>query len=199
MVVMETVVRDAGNSTYSITFGGESLYGVSYAQLEGIYGTMKVFIEREGDAAGCRSDSYGEYPIEINKLITRYADSDHFFVDYGLSTFECDAQCLCAGQLRRVAMMILAFLARFEEKEVPDVGSGGATGQENALFHIGEDSRKPEMTAQPLVTKSVSQCDDEPAQITYFVGVNELELPELSFCEFTMLYETLRSFLKRGG
>lgn len=196
---METLVRDAGNSTYGIAFGGESLYGVSYAQLEGIYGTMKAFIEREEDTAGARNDSYGEHPIEINKLITRYADSDHFFVEYGLGTFECDAQCLCAGQLRRVAMMILAFLARFEEKEVPDLAGGGGTVQGKPLFHIGEDSRKPVMNAQPLVTKSVSQCDAGPTQITYFVGVNELVLPELSFYEFTMLFETLGCFLERGG
>lgn len=52
------------------------------------------------------------------------------------------------------------------------------------------------MKAAPLITKYVTQCDNEEAKITYFVGVNELELPELSFHELKILYDKLGKFLR---
>lgn len=52
------------------------------------------------------------------------------------------------------------------------------------------------MKTAPLVIKYITQNDDDEAEITYVVGVNELELPELSFHELKVLFNKPGKFLR---
>ena len=178
---------------YCLSYGEGFIYGISYWQLKELHDTIGSFIEREDNPSGCKADTYGIFPVEMSKTVSHYSHDENFFIDYGVETFDSNLQCMGTQQLKRVALTILAFLGKFEEKEevcdIEDVTSNG-------LFCICKSSKQPVMKAAPLITKYIAQCDDEQAKITYFVGVNELELPELSFHELKVLYDKLGKFLR---
>lgn len=178
---------------YCLSYGEGLIYGISCGQLKELYNTIKSFIERENNPSGCKTETYGIFPVEMSKTVSRYSHDDGFFIDYGVETFDSNLQCMGTQQLKRVALTILAFLGRFEEKEEV---SDAVDSESNELFCICKSSKQPVMKAAPLITKYVTQCDDEKAEITYFVGVNELELPELSFHELKVLYDKLGKFLR---
>lgn len=178
---------------YCLSYGEGLICGISYEQLKELHDTIRSFIERENHPSGCKMETYGIFPVEMSKTVSRYSHDDGFFIDYGVETFDSNLQCMGTQQLKRVALTILAFLGKFEEKEeVSDTEDATSNG----LFCICKSSKQPVMKAAPLITKYVTQCDEEEAKITYFVGVNELELPELSFHELKVLYDKLGKFLR---
>lgn len=196
---MGTRNKDSGaigvkeETKYCLSYGEDFIYGISYEQLKELHDTIRTFIERENNPSDCKTETYGIFPVEMSKTISRYSHNDGFFIDYGVETFDSNLQCMGTQQLKRVALTILAFLGKFEEKEeVCDTDDSASNG----LFCICKSSKQPVMKAAPLITKYVTQCDDEKAEITYFVGVNELELPELSFHELKVLYDKLGKFLR---
>lgn len=187
----QTEIRE--ETEYCISYGKEHIYGISLSQLEELHNNIQSFIEREKNPSACKTGTYGIFPVEISKTVSRYSHDDGFFIDYGVETFDSNLQCMGTQQLKRVALTILAFLGKFEEKE--DVCDGEDSAS-NGLFCICKSSKQPVMKAAPLITKYVTQCNNEKAEITYFVGVNELELPELSFHELKILYDKLGKFLR---
>lgn len=187
----QAVTRE--ETEYCLSYGEGLIYGISYEQLQELHDTIRSFIEREDNPSGCKTETYGIFPVEMSKTVSRYSHDENFFIDYGVETFDSNLQFMGTQQLKRVALTILAFLGKFEEKE--DVyDTEDATS--NGLFCICKSSKQPVMKAAPLITKYITQCDDEKAEITYFVGVNELELPELSFHELKVLYDKLGKFLR---
>lgn len=187
----QTRIRE--ETEYCISYGEGRIYGASYKQLEELHKTIQSFIEREKNPSVCKTETYGIFPVEMSKTVSRYSHDENFFIDYGLETFDSNLQCMGTQQLKRVALTILAFLGKFEEKEEVSDNKDSMSG---SLFCIGKSPKKPVMKAAPLITKYVAQSDNEEAEITYFVGVNELELPELSFHELKLLYEKLGKFLR---
>lgn len=187
----QTGIRE--ETEYSLSYGQGLICGISYKQLKELHDTIRSFIERESNPSGCKTETYGIFPVEMSKTVSRYSHDDGFFIDYGVETFDSNLQCMGTQQLKRVALSILAFLGKFEEKE--EVSDTEDTTS-NGLFCICKSSKQPVMKAAPLITKYVTQCDNEEAKITYFVGVNELELPELSFHELKVLYDKLGKFLR---
>ncbi len=196
---MGTKNKDSGvigikeETEYCLSYGEDFIYGISYGQLKELHDTIRSFIERENNPSDCKTETYGIFPVEMSKTVSRYSHNDGFFIDYGVETFDSNLQCMGTQQLKRVALTILAFLGKFEEKEEVCDDEDAVS---NSLFCICKSSKQPVMKAAPLITKYVTQCDDEKAEITYFVGVNELELPELSFHELKVLYDKLGKFLR---
>ena len=187
----QSTIRE--ETEYCLSYGEGLICGISYGQLKELHNTIRSFIERENYPSGCKTETYGIFPVEMSKTVSRYSHDEGFFIDYGVETFDSNLQCMGTQQLKRVALSILAFLGKFEEKEeVCDTKDTTSNG----LFCICKSFKQPVMKAAPLITKYVTQCDEEEANITYFVGVNELELPELSFHELKVLYDKLGKFLR---
>lgn len=190
-----------GNTTYCIRIGKENIYGVTHPQLEELYKTIGIFIEREKAPFACRTESYGEHPVTINKSVSLYADKDHFFVDYSLYTYETDVQCMSASQMKRTAVIMLNFLKQFGEngdKKIRwDMGDYPPDVDDKVNFTIREDKRLPHFKAVPCVIKYISQENDNEAEISYNIDINEMRSGDLSFREFVVLYRKLGDFLKK--
>lgn len=185
---------------YCITVGEGEIYGVLYPQIEELYKVMGLFIEREKAPFQCNVKSYDEYEIGISKNVNLCADrDDYFFTDYCLSTFEGQLQCMPAGQLKRIADTIQEFLRVFgengEKKVHWDIADYPEESQPNIAFEIKEDSRIPNFRTVPWISKSIHKDEDEEMEIEYFIDVNEIHSPELSFGEFVAVYRKLGEFL----
>lgn len=190
----------AEGMAYSLTVGKGEIYGITYPQLKELYRIMGLFIEREKSPFQCNVKSYDEYEIGISKYISLYADrDDYFFTDYSLSTFEGQLQCMPAGQLKRIADTIQEFLRVFgengEKKVHWDMADYPAESQPDIAFEIREDGRLPRFRTVPWISKCIHKNEGEETEISYFIDVNEIHSPELSFGEFVAVYRKLGNYL----
>lgn len=190
----------AEGPAYCITIGDGEIYGVLYPQIEDLYRVMGRFIERGKAPFRCNVKGYDEYEISISKDISLYADRDnYFFTDYCLSTFEGQLQCMPAEQLKRVSDTIQEFLRVFgengEKKVRWDIADYLVESQPDITFEIREDGRVPLFRTVPWISKSIHQDEGEETEIAYYVDVNEIHSPELSFGEFVAVYRKLGDYL----
>lgn len=191
----------AEGTAYSITIGDGEIYGVTYPQIEELYRIMGLFIEREKAPFRCNVKSYDEYEIGISKNVNLCADrDDYFFTDYCLSTFEGQLQCMPAGQLKRIADTIQEFLRVFgengEKKVHWDIADYPVESQPDIKFEIKEDGKLPMFRTVPWISKRIHKEEDEETEIAYFIDINEIHSPELSFGEFVAVYRKLGAFLQ---
>ena len=184
---------------YCMTVGKGEIYGVLYSQIEELYKVMGRFIERERAPFACKIKGYEEYCISISKNIDLYADKDELCVNYSLDIIESDFNCMPAGQLQRVADTITGFLKVFGEngdkKVCWDIADYPKETQPDIAFEIKEDNRIPTFRTVPWISKRINKEENEEPEIEYFIDVNEIHSPELSFSEFVAVYRKLGDFL----
>lgn len=190
----------AEGPAYCLNIGGGEIYGVLYPQIEELYRVMGRFIEREKAPFQCNVKGYDQYEISISKNVDLHANRDnYFFTDYYLSTFEGQLQCMPAEQLQRVADTIQEFLRVFGEngeKRVRwDIADYPVESQPDITFTIREDGRVPLFRTVPWISKSIHRDEGEETEIAYYIDVNEIHSPELSFGEFVAVYRKLGDFL----
>lgn len=192
---------NAEGTTYSITIGNGEIYGIIHLQIEELYRIMGLFIEREKSPFRCNVESYDEYEIGISKNVNLRADKDdYFFTDYSLSTFEEQLECMPAGQLKRIADTIQEFLREFgengEKKVYWDIADYPMESQPDIAFEVREDDRIPRFRSVPWIRKRIHKEEGKETEIAYFIDVNEIHSPGLSFGEFVAVYRKLGDFLK---
>ena len=184
---------------YCMTIGEEEIYGVLYPQIEELYKVMGRFIKREKAPFECKIKGYNEYCVSISKDIDLYADRDEFHINYSLGTFDSDFDCMPAGQMKRVADTISGFLKIFGEngdKKVRwDIADYPKETQPDIAFGIKEDNRIPTFRTVPWINKRINKEENEETEIEYFIDINEIHSPELSFSEFVAVYRKLGDFL----
>lgn len=184
---------------YCVTIGKEEIYGVLYPQIEELYKVIGRFIEREKAPFQCKIKGYDEYCISISKYIDLDADRDEFHINYSLGTSESDLDCMSAGQIQRVADITSGFLKVFGEngdrKVHWDIADYPEESQPDLIFEIKENGRLPTFRTVPWISKQINKEEDEEPEIKYCISVNEIQSPELSFCEFVALYRKLDDFL----
>ncbi len=187
-------------TTYCLIVGESEFYGVTYKQIEELYKTIGLFIEREKAPFECKTQMYKEHPISISKSINFSADKDDFFVDYSLYTFESHLNCMSADQMKRVAEIISEFLGKYGEngkrevhQEVTDVSSN--TPDKEIYFSIKEDSRKHRIMTAPYIRKRIDKEEELETEIAYDIDINEEESQSLSFHDFISVYRKLGEFL----
>lgn len=184
---------------YCMTVGKGEIYGVLYSQIEELYKAMGRFIEREKAPFACKIKGYDEYCINISKDIDLYADKDELCVNYSLDIFESDFNCMPAGQMQRVADIITGFLKVFGEngdkKVCWDIADYPKETQPDIAFGIKKDNRIPTFRTVPWINKRINKEENEDSEIVYFIDINEIHSPELSFSEFVAIYRKLGDFL----
>lgn len=187
-------------TTYNLTLGKGEIYGVTYPQIEELYRVMERFIEREKTPFECKIEGYDEYCVSISKDINLCANKDEFHVSYSLDTYESDLECMPAAQMQRVADTITGFLKVFGENgdkkvcwDIADYPDGKLP---DIAFEIKEDNRQPTFRTVPWINKRINKKEEEETEIAYFIDVNEIHSPELSFGEFVSIYRQLGDFLK---
>ena len=68
--------------------------------------------------------------------------------------------------------------------------------QPELTFEVKEDNRLPTFRTVPWISKRINkEEEDEETEIAYFIDVNEIHSPELSFSEFVTVYRKLGDFL----
>lgn len=82
-----------------------------------------------------------------------------------------------------------------EKKVHWDIADYPAESQPDIAFEIKEDERVPLFRTVPWISKSIHQDEGEETEIAYYVDVNEIHSPELSFGEFVAVYRKLGNFL----
>lgn len=186
--------------TYAMTIGKGEIYGVLYPQIEELYKVMGRFIEREKAPFECKVKGYREYGVSISKDIDLHADRDEFHINYSLGTFDSDCDSMPAGQMQKVADITSGFLKVFGEngdrKVRWDIADYPKESQPDIKFEIKEDSRLPCFRTVPWISKRIHQEEDKETEIEYFIDVNEIHSPELSFSEFVAVYRKLGDFLQ---
>lgn len=189
----------AEGPAYCLNIGGGEIYGVLYPQIEELYKTMGRFIEREKAPFQCKIKGYEEYGVSISKDIDLYGDENHFHVHYSLGDLHADSEGIPAGQMQRIACIISDFLKVFgengEKKVHWDIADYPAESQPDIAFEIREDSRLPTFRTVPWISKRIHKEEDEETEIEYYIDVNEIHSPELSFGEFVAVYRKLGNFL----
>ena len=185
---------------YCMTIGGGEIYGMLYPQIEELYKVMGRFIEREKAPFQCTIKNYDEYCISISKDIDLRADESHFHVNYSLGDLHADSEGIPAGQMQRIADIVSGFLKVFGEngdKKVRwDIADYPKETQPDIAFGIKEDNRIPTFRTVPWISKRINKEEgDEETEIEYFIDVNEIHSPELSFSEFVAVYRKLGDFL----
>lgn len=185
---------------YCMTIGEGEIYGMLYPQIEELYKAMGRFIEREKAPFLCKIKGYDEYCISISKDIDLHADENHFHVHYSLGDLHADSEGIPAGQMQRIACIISDFLKVFgengEKKVRWDIADYPVESQPDIAFEIKEDERVPLFRTVPWISKSICKEEDEETEIAYFIDVNEIHSPELSFSEFVAIYRKLGDFLQ---
>ena len=186
--------------TYCMTIGEGEIYGMLHPQIKELYKAMGRFIEREKAPFECKAKGYDEYCISLSKDIDLYANENHFHVNYSIGDFRTDSEGMPAGQMQRIADAIQEFLKVFGEngdKKVRwDIEDYPQKSQLDIPFEIKEDNRLPTFRTMPWISKRISKEEgEEETEITYFVDVNEIHSPELSFSEFVAVYRKLGDFL----
>lgn len=160
---------------------------------------MGQFIEREKAPFECKVKGYDEYCISISKDINLYADEHHFHVNYNLGSFDADSEGMPAGQMQRIADIISDFLKVFGEngdrKVHWDIANYPEESQSGIAFEIKEDSKLPAFRTVPWINKRIHKEENGEPEIKYFINVNEIHSPELSFSEFVAVYRKLGDFL----
>lgn len=184
---------------YCMTIGEGEIYGMLYPQIEELYRAMGRFIEREKAPFQCKIKTYSEESISISKDVDLYADRDEFNVNYSLGTSEYDLACMPAGTMRRVADSISAFLKVFGEngdrKVRWDIADYPVESQPDIAFEIREDERVPLFRTVPWISKRIYKEENAETEIAYYVDVNEIHSPKLSFSEFVAVYRKLEAYL----
>ena len=190
----------AEGPAYCLTIGGGEIYGVLYPQIEELYRVMGRFIEREKDPFRCKIKGYEEYDVSISKDISLYAGREEFYVSYSLGSWGADWDSVPAGQMQRFADIITDFLKVFGEngeKRVRwDIADYPPESQPDITFTITEDGRVSLFRTVPWINKSIHKEEDEETEIAYFIDINEIHSPELSFGEFVAIYRKLGDFLQ---
>lgn len=191
----------AEGTAYCLTIGEGEIYGLTYTQIEALYRVMGRFIERERAPFQCRINEYEEYDVNISKHIGLYADRDEFYVNYSLDNLDADIDWMPLGQLQKIADTITAFLKVYgengERKVRWEMADYPAASQSDIVFTIKEDSRLPTFRAVPWISKRICQKADREAEIEYYIDVNEIRSPEMSFEEFVAVYKKLGEFLNK--
>lgn len=191
----------AEGTGYCLTIGESEIYGMTYPQIEELYQVMGRFIERERAPFQCRINECEEYDVSISKHIGLYADRDEFFVNYDLDNIDADFEWLSAGQLQRIADAASAFLKVYGEKGERkihwDMADYPAASQPDIAFAIKEDSRLPAVRAVPWINKRICREEGKETEIAYYIDVNEIHSPEMSFGEFVAVYRKLGEFLNK--
>lgn len=185
---------------YCMTIGEGEICGMLYPQIEELYKVMGRFIEREKAPFQCKIKDYDEYCINISKDIDLHADENNFHVNYSLGDLQADSEGIPAGQMQRIADIISDFLKIFGEngdKKVRwDIADYPKESQPDITFEIKEDNRLPTFRTVPWISKRINkEEEDEETEIEYFIDVNEIHSPELSFSEFVAVYRKLGDFL----
>lgn len=184
---------------YCMTIGDGEIYGVLYPQIEELYKVMGRFIEREKAPFQCKIKGYGEYGVSISKDINLCADRDEFHINYSLGASEYDLDCMPAGQMQKVADIISGFLKVFGEngdrKVRWDIADYPEESQPDIIFEVKEDKRIPTFRTIPWISKRINKEENEDTEIEYFIDINEIYSPKLSFCEFVAVYRKLGDFL----
>lgn len=184
---------------YCMTIGEGEIYGMLYPQIEELYKVMGRFIEREKAPFQCKIKGCNEYGISISKDIDLDADRDEFHINYSLGDFDADFDSMPAGQMQRVADIISGFLKVFGEngdKKVRwDIADYPKESQPDFTFEVKEDKRIPDFRTVPWISKRIYKVEDEETEIAYFIDVNEIHSPELSFSEFVAVYRKLGDFI----
>ena len=68
--------------------------------------------------------------------------------------------------------------------------------QPDITFEVKEDKRIPDFRTVPWISKRINkEEEDEETEIAYFIDVNEIHSPELSFSEFVAVYRKLGDFI----
>ena len=190
---------NAEGIAYCMTVGEGEIYGILYPQIEELYKVMGRFIEREKAPFECKVKGYEEYCVSISKDIGLYADRDEFHISYSLGTFDSDFDCMPAGQMQRFADIISDFLKVFGEngdrKVHWDIADYPKESQPDIAFGIKEDGRLPTFRTVPWISKRIHKKENEEPEIEYFIDINEIHSPELSFSEFVAVYRKLGDFL----
>lgn len=200
---MEHLSKDG--TAYCLTFSEEEIYGVLYPQLEQLYEVMGRFIEREKAPFRCKIKGYEDYGVSISKDVDLHADRDEFHVNYSLGTSEYDFDSMPAGQMQKAADIISDFLKVFGEngdrKVRWDISDYPRESQPDIAFEIKEDDRLPLYRSVPWISKRIHKNEGEETEIEYFIDVNDIPSPELSFGEFVAVYRKLGDFLqgRKGG
>ena len=186
---------------YCMTIGEGEIYGMLYPQIEELYKVMGRFIEREKAPFQCKIKGYDEYCISISKDIDLHADENHFHINYSLGDLHADSEGIPAGQMQRIADIISDFLKVFGEngdKKVRwDIADYPKESQPDIAFEMKEDKRIPDFRTVPWISKRINKEENEETEIEYFIDVNEIHSPELSFSEFVAVYRKLGDFLKK--
>ena len=194
----------AEGTSYCLTIGEGEIYGVTYSQIADLHRVMGRFIEREKAPFQCKVKDHGKYVVSISKYVGLHADRDEFCVNYSLDNIDSDFDWMPVGQLQRVADAISSFLTVYGEegeREVRwDMADYSETSQPDFLFSIDKDGRMPTFRSVPWVSKRICQEEGKATEMEYYIDVNELRSPELSFGEFVAVYRKLGEFLdKRMG
>lgn len=192
---------DEGETAYCITIGNRDIYGVTHQQLQELYQTIEKFIEREKAPFQCQTESETEQGIYISKNIDLCAGDDHFSIDYSLNASDSDWCCLSAAQMQKMVDTISGFLKTFGEngdKNVRwDIADYPPDKQSRITFQINEHNKHPPCSAAPWISKCISSNENEQTEISYFIDINEIHSPHLSFAEFVTVYRKLGHFLKK--
>lgn len=76
-----------------------------------------------------------------------------------------------------------------------DIADYPKESQPNVTYEIKEDERIPTFRTAPWISKRISKKEEKETEIEYFIDVNEIHSPELSFGEFVAVYRKLGDFL----
>lgn len=190
----------AEGTAYCMTIGSGEIYGLIRPQIEALYRVMNRFIEREKAPFPCRIKDGGEYGVCISKNIALYADRDEFYVSYSLGALEPGADDMPAGQIQKLAGILSDFLNTFgeggEKKGCQDITDCPVESQSGIAFEIKEDGRQPAFRTTPWVSKRVYKEENTETETVYYIDVNEIHSPGLSFSEFVAIYRKLDVFLR---
>lgn len=106
---------------------------------------------------------------------------------------------MSAGQMQRVVDTISDFLKVFGEngdrKIHWDIADYPKEKQPDVTFEIKEDNRLPRFRTAPWISKRINKNEDEETEIGYFINVNEIHSPGVSFSEFVAVHRKLGDFL----
>lgn len=192
---------NAEGVAYCMTIGKDEIYGLLYPQIQELYKVMGRFIEREKTPFVCKVKQHKEHGIIISKNIDLYADRDEFRINYSLDAFESDFNYISAGQIQRIADTISGFLKVFGEngdrKVCWDIADYPEDTQPVIAFEINKDDRIPTFRSVPWISKRISKEENGEPEIEYYMDINEIHSPELSFSEFVAIYRKLGDFLKK--
>lgn len=183
---------------YCISTGSELVYALKIGQLEDIYNTIGLFLQKENEPAKMSGNDASDFKIIIQNDIHLYTNHPNPEISYSIFTSEGKIQWISYEQIKQLSELLQSCVAQYGKSEIITPDSSPAIRPVEIKTDHDPAKRSPAQKSDVCIRKCTRWMTNEThPEITYSICANEMTLEELTLWQLEDFRQTLHHFLEQ--